>query len=162
MHIVLLALDGRLPTEIARVLFCSRTTVYAAVVSRFVREKQAAFDDRKRRGPKPSLGEPEEEYIEHLIEEEPPVEHGWLRSRWSCKLIAVELFKEGCALVSRETIRHVLHRLGFRSQEAASGPARDKTPMSSESESYRGSRRSFRWSKKRDRSSKMRRRFPRN
>ncbi len=114
MHIVLLASDGRSPTEIARVLSCSRTTVYA-VVSRFVREKQAAFNDRKRRGPKPLLGEPEEEYIEHLIEEESPVEHGWLRSRWSCKLIAVELFKEGCALVrSRETIRRVLHRLGFR------------------------------------------------
>ena len=29
MHIVLLTSDGRSPTEIARVLFCSRTTVYA-------------------------------------------------------------------------------------------------------------------------------------
>jgi Homeodomain-like domain len=29
MHIVLLASDGLSPTQIARVLFCSRTTVYA-------------------------------------------------------------------------------------------------------------------------------------
>jgi transposase len=56
MHIGLLASDGLSPTEIARVLFCSRTTVYA-LAARFVREKQAAFFDRRRRGPKPSLEE---------------------------------------------------------------------------------------------------------
>jgi putative transposase len=113
MHIVLLCAEGRSPTEIARVLFCSRTTVYA-VAGRFIREEQAAFDDRKRRGPKPLLGEPANDYIERLVEEESPTSHGWLRSRWSCKLLAVELFKERAALVSRETLRRVLHRLGFR------------------------------------------------
>lgn len=113
MHIVLLCADGRSPTEIARVLFCSRTTVYA-IPGRFIREEQAAFDDRKRRGPKPLLGEPASEYIERLVQQESPTEHGWLRSRWSCKLLAVELFKERTALVSRETLRRVLHRLGFR------------------------------------------------
>jgi DNA-directed RNA polymerase specialized sigma24 family protein len=46
MHIVLLCADGRSPTEIARVLFCSRTTVYA-IAARFIREGRAAFDDRK-------------------------------------------------------------------------------------------------------------------
>jgi putative transposase len=113
MHIVLLCADGRSPTEIARVLFCSRTTVYA-VVARFVREEQAAFDDRKRRGPKPLLDELANEYIGRLLEEDSPTEHGWLRSRWSCKLLAVELFKERATLASRETLRRVLHRLGFR------------------------------------------------
>ena len=52
MHIVLLACDGRSPTEIARTLFCSRTTVYS-VFGRFIHEGQAAFEDRKRRGPAP-------------------------------------------------------------------------------------------------------------
>jgi len=113
MHIVLLCAEGRSPTEIARILFCSRTTVYA-IVARFIREEQAAFNDRKRRGPKPLLEEPANEYIERLVEEESPTSHGWLRSRWSCKLLAVELFKERAALVSRETVRRVLHRLGFR------------------------------------------------
>jgi putative transposase len=113
MHIVLLCAEGRSPTEIARVLFCSRTTVYM-VVARFIREEQAAFNDRKRRGPKPLLEEPANEYIERLVEEESPTSHGWLRSRWSCKLLAYELFKEQAALVSRETVRRVLHRLGFR------------------------------------------------
>jgi transposase len=79
MHIVLLAADGRSPTEISRALFCSRTTVYA-VVSRFVREERAAFDDRGRRGPKPLLEDAANEYIGRLVEEEPPTEHGWLRS----------------------------------------------------------------------------------
>ena len=113
MHIVLLAADGRSPTEIARVLFCSKHHRLCGR-RRFIREEQAAFDDRKRRGPKPLLGEPANEYIERLVEEESPTSHGWLRSRWSCKLLAVELFKERAALVSRETVRRVLHRLGFR------------------------------------------------
>jgi putative transposase len=113
MHIVLLCADGRSPTEIALVLFCSRTTVYA-VVARFIREGRAAFNDRKMRGPKPSVGQPASEYIERLLEQDSPTEHGWLRSRWSCKLLAVELFKERAALVSPETVRRVLHRLGFR------------------------------------------------
>jgi DNA invertase Pin-like site-specific DNA recombinase len=69
MHIVLLCADGRSPTEIARVLFCSRTTVYA-VASRFIREEQAAFNDRKMRGPKPLVGEPVSEYIERLVEQD--------------------------------------------------------------------------------------------
>jgi transposase len=113
MHIVLLCAEGRSPTEIGRVLFCSRTTVYV-VVARFVRERQAAFNDRTRRGPKPLIEEPANQYIERLVEEESPTSHGWLRSRWSCKLLAVELFKERAALVSRETVRRTLHRLGFR------------------------------------------------
>ena len=54
MHIALLASDGCSSTEIARVLFCSRTTVYS-VVSRFLREGRAAFDDHARRGPRPFL-----------------------------------------------------------------------------------------------------------
>jgi transposase len=85
MHIALLASDGRSPTEIARVLFCSRTTVYA-VVSRFVGEGRAAFDDRRPRGPRLLLGQEAIERVEKLLEEDSPIEHGWLRSRWSCSL----------------------------------------------------------------------------
>ena len=113
MHIALLASDGRSPTEIARVLFCSRTTVYA-VVSRFLREGRAAFDDRQRRGPKPLLGKEADERIEHLLEGDSPTEHGWLRSRWSCKLVSLQLMRERLASASRETVRRALHRLQFR------------------------------------------------
>jgi transposase len=113
MHIVLLASDGYCPTQIARVLFCSRTTVYAAA-HRFVGEGHSAFDDRQRRGPQPLLDQPANEQIERLVEEELPTSHGWLRSRWSCKLLTVELFKERAVVVSQETVRRVLHHLGFR------------------------------------------------
>jgi len=115
MHIALLASDGFSPTQISRVLYCSRTTVYA-LLERFVEGegRMSAFEDRARRGPKPLIGKPMKEYVERLVEEESPTSHGWLRSRWSCKLLAVELFKERAALVSRETVRRALHRLGFR------------------------------------------------
>jgi transposase len=74
-----------------------------------------AFNDRKRRGPEPLLGKGANERVEHLVEEDSPTYHGWLCSRWSCKLIALQLFGERAALlVSRETVRRALHRLGFR------------------------------------------------
>ena len=114
MHIVLLASEGLSPTEIARVLFCSRTTVYA-VVYRSLREgRRTAFDDGIRRGPKPLLDESANERMERLVEEESPASHGWLLSRWSCKLLAAELFEERKIVVSRESVRRALHRLGFR------------------------------------------------
>ena len=113
MHIVLLAAEGYSATKIARTLFCSRTTVYA-IVARFIREGHEPFDDRKRRGPAPLVQKPAQKLIEGLTEEVLPTERGWLRSRWSCKLLALELFKERALVVSRETVRRVLHRLGFR------------------------------------------------
>jgi hypothetical protein len=99
MHIALLASDGFSPTQISRVLYCSRTTVYA-LVERFVEGegRMDAFEDRARRGPKPLLGKLTEEYVERFLEEESPTSHGWLRSRWGCKLLAVELFKERATL----------------------------------------------------------------
>lgn len=117
MHIALLASDGFSPTRISRVLYCSRTTVYALPERLVVEEEltSGVFDDHARRGPKPLLEEPTNEYIQRLLEEDSPTEHGWLRSRWSCKLLAVQLFKErALLLLSRETVRRALHRLGFR------------------------------------------------
>jgi putative transposase len=113
MHIALLASEGLSPTEIARLLFCSRTTVYS-VVSRFVQEGRAAFDDHARRGPRPLLSQKANERVQKLLEEDSPTYHGWLRSRWSCKLLSLQLFRERAALVSRETVRRTLHHLGFR------------------------------------------------
>jgi transposase len=52
--------------------------------------------------------------IEELAEERMPAERGWLRSRWSCKLLVLELFKERALVVSPQTLRRVLHRLSFR------------------------------------------------
>jgi len=113
MHIVLLASEDYPPTHISRVLFCSRTTVYA-IVGRFLREGRAAFWDRKRRGPMPLLDELAHKRIDELVEGESPTEHGWLRSRWSCSLLMLQLLRERALLLSRETVRRALHRLDFR------------------------------------------------
>jgi transposase len=132
MHIVLLAADGHRPTRVARVLYCSRTTVYK-VVERFVAEGwQAAFDDQKRRGSRPLLDESANERIERLVEEDLPAQHGWLRSRWSCKLLAVELFEERALLASRETVRRVLHKLGFRWRRPRPVPPEKGSPHQQE------------------------------
>jgi transposase len=121
MHIALLASEGLSPTEIARVLFCSRTTVYA-VVGRFLREGHAAFDDRQARGPRPLLGNEANERVERLLEEDPPTSHGWLRSRWSCKLLSLQLLRERLAFASRETVRRALHGLEYRWRRPLSVP----------------------------------------
>ncbi len=113
MHIALLASDGLSAAEISRLLFCSRTTVYA-VVHRFSGEGRAAFYDRHSRGPRPLLGAEENERMEHSLEEDSPVCHGWLRSRWSCKLLSLQLFRERLAEAGRETVRRALHRLEYR------------------------------------------------
>ena len=114
MHIVLLVADGYSPTHICRVLFCSRTTVYA-ITRRFCREGRAAFYDRQRRGPRRALLDySARKRIETLVEEHSPTEHGWLRSRWSCSVVVLQLYRERALLVSRETVRRALHRLKFR------------------------------------------------
>ncbi len=134
MHIVVLAAEGYSPTQISRVLFCSRTTVYA-ITRRFLGEGQAAFWDRKPRGPRPLILEPRGprplileprgprplildesalRRIETLVEEESPTEQGWLRSRWSCSLVVLQLFRERALILSRETLRRTLHHLKFR------------------------------------------------
>ena len=155
MHIVLLVADGYRPARIARVLYCSRTTVYA-VVGRFVREGQKAFDDRRRRGPAPVLIEGSaRRMVEDLTEGVSPTERGWLRSRWSCELLALELFKERALVLSRETVRRALHRLGFRWRRPRPvGPT--KTQKTNNAKSGRGSKMSFRWWRKRDRSFRTR------
>jgi hypothetical protein len=68
-----------------RPLLLLSTTVYA-VVSRFLREGRAAFDDRKGRGPVALLDKETDERVEELLEEDSPVEHGWLRSPASLEL----------------------------------------------------------------------------
>lgn len=113
MHIILLATDGHPPSQIARVLYCSRTTVYA-VTRCFAHEGEAAFEDQRRRGPPPKLEEAAHRRMETLVEQAEPISLGWLRSRWTCLLLALQLRRERGLTVSRETIRRTLHRLGFR------------------------------------------------
>ena len=58
-----------------------------------------AFYDHEKRGPRALLDDSAQRRIETLVEERSPMERGWLRSRWSCKLLALELFKERALVV---------------------------------------------------------------
>ncbi|ABG04849.1 hypothetical protein Rxyl_1901 [Rubrobacter xylanophilus DSM 9941] len=142
MHIVfLLAADGHRPTRIARVLYCSCTTVYA-VVGRFVGEEEAAFEDRGRRGPKPPLLDRSacERIVQALVGEDIPTVHGWLRSRWSRSLLVLQLFSKSgrCLLVEKPS------DLPCTASSSAGGghvPFRlPKIPKRSEKDSKRSSR----------------------
>ena len=113
MHIVLLFSEGHSPSQIARVLYCSRTTVYT-ISRRFAQTGEGAFADQKPRGPAPALSQPAQQRLETLVEQELPRQHGLLRSRWTCPLLALQLLAERGLAISRETIRRTLHRLGFR------------------------------------------------
>jgi hypothetical protein len=84
-----LGANSRSPTEISPTLLCWRTTVYS-IVDRFIGEGRATFDDRKKRGPVPLVDDSAQELIEGRTEEALPTKRGWLRSRWSCKLLSVE------------------------------------------------------------------------
>lgn len=144
MHITLLASDGRSPTEISRVLFCLRTTVYT-VVSRFLREGEAAFDDRWRRGPEPLLGEEANERLERLLEEDSPTSHGWLRSPASLELQAhrpATAHRAGHRGEPGDTpTRAPSPRLPL--EEAASGPAREELRRANRAEASETRRGAF-------------------
>jgi putative transposase len=112
MHITLLLADGYKPVEIARLLYCSRTTVYH-LAQRFEQEGQKAFEDQAPRGPKPLLDQGAKQRLAELVEEKLPTEHGFNRSRWTCLVLALQLFKEGVASISTETVRRALHALDF-------------------------------------------------
>ena len=64
--------------------------------------------------PETVLGQEANERVEKLLEVDSPIEHGWLRSRWSCKLLAVQLLRERLALREPGDRRRALHGLGFR------------------------------------------------
>jgi hypothetical protein len=68
LHLVLLASDGLSPTEIARVLFCSRTSVYAVAARASCGRSEPPFSGSRIRGSKPSLEESANERIERLVE----------------------------------------------------------------------------------------------
>ncbi len=62
----------------------------------------------------------------------------------SCKLLALELFRERALVVSRETIRRVLHRLEFRWRRPRPLPPEKGSPEY-KVQSEKGSKASFLW-----------------
>ena len=119
LHLLLLCAAGRTPSEVATVLFCSRSSVY-----RILRAYRAgtltcdeateqATQQRPLRLLTPSL----KRSVQALLKTAPRA-YGWCRTRWSCATLAVEVQVRRGVRVSAETMRHWLHELGWEWKRA--------------------------------------------
>jgi putative transposase len=115
LHILLLCADGRTPTAIAAVLFCSRSSVYRTV--RAYREGTLGLehDVQGRLVPPvrttvllPTL---RRSLLARL--KVSPRAYGWCRTRWSCATLALTLQAKRGITVSAETMRRWLHEIGW-------------------------------------------------
>lgn len=119
LHLLLLCAAGRPPSEVASVLFCSRSSVYRIVRAyragtlTFGEATDHATQQRRQRLLTPSL----KRSVLALLKTAPRAV-GWCRTRWSCATLAVELSVRRGIEVSAETMRHWLHELGWEWKRA--------------------------------------------
>lgn len=119
LHVLLLCAAGRTPSEVAQVLFCSRSSVYRVV--RAYRAGALTVDEGSARAMRrrrlrlltPSL----KRSVQALLKTAPRA-LGWCRTRWSCATLAVEVQMRRGIAVSAETMRHWLHELGWEWKRA--------------------------------------------
>ncbi len=110
VHVLLLCAAGRTPTEIATVLFCSRSSVYR-IVTAYHAQRLAALCDpppAKAAGLSPSL----RRSLLALLSKVPSA-YGWCRTRWSCATLAAQLTLQRGIVVSASTMRRWVHALGW-------------------------------------------------
>jgi len=115
LHILLLCATGHNPTEIAAVLFCSRSSVYRTVRAYQEGILGLEHDDRGRLLPPvrttvllPTL----RRSLLALLKASPRAS-GWCRTRWSCATLALVLQAKRGITVSAETMRRWLHEVGW-------------------------------------------------
>jgi transposase len=112
LHLLLLCTTGRTPSEIAAVLFCSRSSGYRVVKAYragTLRVEDATGSEVSRmRILTPSL----KRSVLALLKTVPRA-WGWCRTRWSCATLALELQARRGVQVSSETMRRWLHELGW-------------------------------------------------
>src|SRR5262245_53987978 len=106
LPLLLLCAAGRTPTEIAAVLFCSRSTVYRVVKA--YQEGRLAGGGEEGQGLQPArltVLSPALKRSVLAILHAVPRACGWCRTRWSCATIALELRTRRGIEVSTETVR---------------------------------------------------------
>ncbi len=117
LHILLLCAAQRSPTEIAAVLFCSRSTVYRVVKAYRagqlggLAEGEEAGQERPQR--RLTVLSPALQRSVLAILHSVPRLCGWCRTRWSCATLALELHTRRGVAVSAETVRRWLHELDW-------------------------------------------------
>ena len=122
LHILLLCAAQRTPTEIAAVLFCSRSTVYRVVAA----YRAGQWDGLRRGGgDRPGGFAPtcdgalaRTQALGAGDSAQRAAACGWCRTRWSCATIAVELYTRRKIAVSAETMRRWLHELDWEWKRA--------------------------------------------
>jgi transposase len=127
LHILLLLAQQRSPTEIARWLLCSRSTVYAAASAwqAGCRPWETGPDPARAPLP-PGLTPARQRSLLALLRKAPSV-FGWSRTRWSCEALALSLEARRGFRVSAETVRRWLQALGWRWKRAKLA-AKDNDP----------------------------------
>ena len=126
--LLLLCAAGRTPSEVAAVLFCSRSSgdrivrAYGAGTLSFEEASERPTPQRRLRRLTPAL----KRSVHALLTTTPRALGGW-RTRWSWATLGVELpVRRGLAL-SAEPLRHRLHDLGW-AWKRAKGAAKDDDP----------------------------------
>jgi transposase len=107
-HIILLLGEGHSWDTIEAMLFCSSRTV-DRWLKRFQAEGIAGLTGRKRGRPF-RLGIGCLAVLVYWVTTKVPSDFGFLRSRWSCVVLALLLRQRHGVAVSRETVRRMLHR----------------------------------------------------
>ena len=130
LHIVLLCAAGRSPTDIAAVLFCSRSSVYRTVRAYQTGTLDLAYDAWGRLIPprRTTVLVPSLRRSLLALLKAPPRAYGWCRTRWSCATLALTLQAKRGMTVSAETMRRWLHELGWVGKRAKL-VARDDDPQ---------------------------------
>lgn len=129
LHLLLLCAAGRTPSEVATVLFCSRSSgyriirAYRAGTLTFEEATEQTTQQRRLRLLTPSL----KRSVSALLKTAPRT-YGWCRTRWSCAVLATELQIRRGIQVSAETLRHWLHELGWEWKRAKLA-AKDDDPQ---------------------------------
>jgi transposase len=110
LHILLLCAAGYSPTQIAAVLFCSRSSVY-----RTVKAYRAGSLAALTTGQTPSVSSLTPSVRRSLLAllTKAPAVFGWCRTRWSCATLAAQLQVQRGLTVSADTVRRWLHQMDW-------------------------------------------------
>jgi len=121
LHILLLCAAQRSPTEIAAVLFCSRSPVYRVVRAYRAGQWDEFSAEAASEEPAPRrqmlLSPALRRSVLGILLSAPRL-CGWCRTRWSCATVALELCVRRRICVSGETVRRWLHEFGGEWQRA--------------------------------------------
>ena len=111
LHIILLCAAGYTPTQIAAVLFCSRSSVYRAV--RAYRAGSLVFPTDA--GQPRQVGSLTPSLHRSLLAllKRAPAAYGWCRTRWSCATLAAQMKAQRGVQVSAATLRRWLHQMDW-------------------------------------------------